>query len=603
MTVTATATIPQRLDIDSRYTWNLTDLFGTDQDWETTYQSVQSRLGSAAVYAGTLGQSPERLCGCLKLRSELTELTARLYQYAHLNRDSDTRVSRYQEMTDRAAMLSSQVAATFAFIEPELLEIPEAKLLAMAAEFDPPDHYDFYIRELIRSRAHVRSHEVEELLAQSMMIARGPDTAFSMLDDADLVYPMVTDEQGNQVRLTKQRFARLLEARSQAVRREAHNAFYSAYKDHVNTIGATLGTSVAGDLFYTRARRYGTCLERALDNDNIPVSVYHALIKTTEEHLDTLHAYIRLRKRLLKLEAIFPFDMACPLFPDYDYEVTYDDAVKQVIESVAPLGEEYRQIVRGAFTSRWVDVFEVQGKAGGAYSYGTYPTHPYILMNYNNTVDNLFTLAHELGHALHSFHTNRTQPFPKAHYSTFVAEVASTLNEGLLWHMLMKRENDPMRRLYLLNRYMDNTFGTFFHQVLYATFELAIHEQVEAGQALSPDWMTTRWSALTSQYYGPAITMDEYSPLKWSRIPHFYNMFYVYQYATSYAASQMILERIMAGEADAVPRYLQLLSAGGSDYPIELLKRCGVDMTSPEPVLATIRLFRQQVDEVDRLTR
>ncbi|RME19796.1 MAG: oligoendopeptidase F family protein, partial [Candidatus Zixiibacteriota bacterium] len=453
------------------------------------------------------------------------------------NKDLDNRVSTYQAMTERAAMLSTKAGAAFSFVEPELLSVSDDRLRELASQFERTDLFDFYISELIRSRAHVRSAEVEELLAQAANVARGAETIFTMLDDADLKYPAITDEHGQEVQLTKQRFARFMESTDRRVREAAHTAFYSVYRDHVNTTGASLAASVNRDVFYSRARRFDNCLEAALNGDNIPVDVYHALLDTTEAGLDGLHAYIGLRRKLLDLDRVRTWDLLCPLFPDENYEVPYDEAVSEVIAAVAPLGNEYQQALKDAFASRWVDVYETEGKGGGAYSYGNYDVHPFVLMNYNETIDNMFTLAHEMGHAMHSHLSNRTQPFEKAQYSIFVAEVASTLNEGLLLEHLLKKADNDRRKAFLITRYLDNTFGTFFNQVMYARFELRIHETVEAGKALSPETMSGWWRELTETYYGPDFGIDDLTPLKWSRIPHFYRAFYVYQYATSYAAS------------------------------------------------------------------
>lgn len=592
---------PNREQIDPRYTWRLADIFPNTAAWEADFALAQKQIAEAGKYAGKLASSAALLFECLSARSELGKRLFNLYQYAYLNKDLDNRVSQYQAMTERAAMLGSQAAAAFAFVEPELLAIPERDLTRLAAQFPQTDVYDFYIAELIRSRAHVRSHEVEELLAMASIVTRGPDTIFSMLDDADLTYPVITDDKGVQVQLTKQRFAKLLESGDRRVRQEASDAFYSSYKSHLNTIGATLAASVAKDIFVARARKYDSCLHRALDGDNIPLSVYHSLLDHTEAHLGALHEYVRLRKRLLKLDEIHAYDMLCPLFPEYDYEVPYDRAVTEVLAAVRPLGEAYGRQMSLAFDSRWVDVFETEGKGSGAYNYGNYSVHPFVLMNYNDTVENMFTLAHEMGHAMHSHFSNTTQPYPKAQYSIFVAEVASTLNEGLLLQYLLKKTTDTRAQLYLLNRHIDDALGTFFHQVMYARFELAVHDYVEQGNGLSPEWMSQLWGDLTRKYYGPELTLDDNSALKWSRIPHFYNMYYVYQYATSFAASQAIIARFLAGEEGIIEKYLELLSSGGKDHPIELLKKCGVDMTSPEPVLATIKLFGQQVARIGEL--
>ncbi|HUV29586.1 MAG TPA: oligoendopeptidase F [Acidobacteriota bacterium] len=595
--------IAQRADIEERYTWDLTDIFADDDAWETEYRSVRKEIDRAREFAGRLAQSPALMYDCLKTRAELSRRLFNLVHYAYLSKDLDNRVSRYQAMNERAAALGAQAGAAFAFIEPELLTIDENKLLEMSGQFEKTDEFDFYVRELIRSRAHVRSEEVEEVLANSAMVSRGPGSIFTMLDDADLTYPTIKDEQGAEVPLTKQRFAKFLESPDRRVRRDASAGFYSAYKDHVNTIGASLTSSVNADVFYTRARRYDNCLHAALDGDNIPLSVYHSLLDTTEANLAALHAYTALRKRILKLDEIAPYDLHCPLFPEQDYEVSYGDAVQRVLQAVQPFGGTYTEQLRTTFDSRWVDVFETQGKGSGAYSSGNYSVHPYVLMNYNDTVDNMFTLAHEMGHAMHSFLACRTQPYPKSHYSIFVAEVASTLNEGLLLELLLGKARDKAERLYLLNRYLDNTTGTFFRQIMYARFELDIHEKVEQGGALSPEIMNKMWAELAQKYFGPELKLDDHEQYKWARIPHFYTGYYVYQYATSYAASQAILDKFTQGEEGIVDRYLELLSAGGRDHPIELLKACGVDMSTPGPVEATIRTFAEKVAEADRLTR
>ncbi|UCD18527.1 MAG: oligoendopeptidase F [Candidatus Zixiibacteriota bacterium] len=594
--------IPQRADIKDRFKWDLTDIYKTEKDWESDFKKARLLLEKAGEFSGKLADSPRMLYDCLEARSALSIICDNLNQYARRSRDLDHRVSKYQVMTERAAMLSSQVLAAFSFIEPELLQIDDDRLTEMASQFPQTDIYDFYIRELIRSRAHIRSTEVEEVLAQSAMIARGPETAFTMLNDADLKYPAIKDEQGNEVQLTKQRYMKFMQSADQRVRHDAHHGFMSVYEKHINTISATLSSAINCDIFYAGARNYKDCLHCALDAGNIPVSVFHSLIETTEADLAAMHKWIELRRKLLKLDKIHTYDIICPLFPEEDYDVPYDEAVQEIIKAVEPLGKDYGIILKGAFDSRWVDVYETEGKASGAYSSSNYTSHPLVLMNYNDTVDNMFTLAHEMGHCLHSYFANKIQPYQKAQYPIFVAEVAATLNEGLMLQHLLKKVTDKKKKLFLLNRHIDNTFGTFFHQVFYAHFELKIHELVENGEALSPDIMNRMWTELTKKYYGPAITLDDYAKYKWARIPHFYVTYYVYQYATSYAASQAILDKFIAHEDGIIEKYLELLRSGGSDYPIEQLKKCGVDMTTAEPVKATLRLFAEQVDEVEKLT-
>jgi oligoendopeptidase F len=592
-----------RDSIDDNLKWNLTDLYADDDAWEKDFKNAREMITKADGFIGKVTSSSAVLFQCLEMRTELSRVVGDLFQYAKLNLDLDNRVSKYQAMVDRVAMLDATASAAFSFLEPELLKADEAKLLKLADGFEKTDHYDFYIKELIRSRSHIRSNEVEELLAQSAMIARGPDSIFSMLNDADLTYPSIKDEDGVEVQLTKQRFAKFLESGDARVRKDANDNFYKVYRDHVNALGASLAAQVNADIFYSRARRFDSSLHAALDRGNIPVSVYQSLIEATENNLSGLHNYVNLRKRALGLDKIKPYDMMCPLCPDRDYEVPYDQAATEVVKALKPLGDEYCATLQKAFDSRWVDAYETDGKGSGAYSWGNYRTHPFVLMNYNDTVDNMFTLAHEMGHALHSHLSNKTQPLPKAQYSIFVAEVASTLNEGLLARHLLKKATDDRERLYILNRQIDNTVGTFFNQVMYAHFELAIHDAVEKGQALAPDMLTDLWRELTQKYYGDGMTVDELSILKWSRIPHFYMNFYVYQYATSYAASQAILDKFLSGEEGIIKKYLGLLAAGGSDYPIEILKQCGVDMGTAGPVEANLRLFEKQVAQADKLIK
>ncbi|MBD3170483.1 MAG: oligoendopeptidase F [candidate division Zixibacteria bacterium] len=603
MSATDASTIPQRGDIEEQYKWKLEDIYKSEEDWEAEYKRAQGLIARAKEFTGKLADSAELLYECLSIRTDLHRIVHNLFQYAKLNQDLDNRVSKYQAMTERAVVLDSQISAAYSFVEPELNGVEDSKLRELAGKFPKTDEYDFYIEDLIRSRAHIREQEVEEVLAQASVISRGPFNSFTMLDDADLKYPKIKDEDGNELQLTKQRVSKIMsESQSQDVRQAAHEGLHGAYKEHINTLGALIGSSVNKDVFYSRVRRFESSLHQALFAHNIPVEVYHKLLDTTEANLAPLHKWMKVRKKILKLDTLYPYDTYCQLFPEQSYEVPYEEAVHEVIKAVEPLGKEYNDALKKAFENRWVDVYETEGKGSGAYSWGNFDAHSYVLMNYNDTINNMFTLAHEMGHALHSHFSNKAQPFAKSHYATFVAEVASTLNEGLLLQRLLKKADDDKKKLFLLNRQIDNTFGTFFNQVFFARFELWLHETVENGGALSPDMINEKWEGLTRQYYGPEVTIDDYSKYKWARIPHFYMTYYVYQYATSYAASQAILAKFLSGEEGIIPKYLELISSGGKDYPIELLKNCEVDMTTPDPVNATLKLFSEQVDEVDSLT-
>jgi len=552
--------IPTRKDIDSFHTWNLADLYSSVEAWETDFSRVGKMLAGVKEFSGKLSDSASVLFQALSLRTNVSRLVGTLYQFAQLSKDLDSSDSTFQALTDRASMLSSEAAAAFSFIEPELLKMSDNEIRALAREFENTTLYDFYIDELVRSRAHIRSPEVEELLAMASNVTRGASSIFGMLDNADITYPSIKDENGNEIELTKQRYAGFMESSDRRVRRDAHTAFYTSYRAHRNTFGASLASSMNNDIFNSRARKFDSSLAAALDGDNIPLTVYHSLLDTTEKNLSGLHRYVELRRKILKIDTVFGYDLFCPLFPDENYDVPYDEAVKNVLNGCAPLGEEYISVLKKAFDSRWVDVFETKAKRGGAYSWGNYDIHPFVLMNYNDTVDNMFTLTHEMGHTMHSWLTSKAQPYQKSHYSIFVAEVASTLNEGLLLEYLIEKATSERQKMFLLNRYLDNTAGTFFNQVMYARFELDIHEKVEASEALSPDLMDGMWTDMVKKYLGDAFECDDLTPLKWTRIPHFYTDFYVYQYATSYAASQAILDMLAKDRETVTRKYLELLS-------------------------------------------
>ncbi|MFH1699635.1 MAG: oligoendopeptidase F [Candidatus Zixiibacteriota bacterium] len=593
--------ILQRSDIEEKHKWDLSVIFDSDEAWEQGYKKAEMLIEKAKKYVGKFPNSPGILFDCLELRTELSLIVFDLFQYARLNKDLDGRLSKYQAMTERAAMISSRAEASFSFIEPELLQIDKESLEEMGRKFPRTDLYDFYIKEFNRSREHIRSGEVEELLAQSAVISRGPQSIFSMFDSADIKYPEIKDENGNAVKLTKQRFAKFMESPDPRVRRDANEKFFEPYINNANTLGAMLASSVNSDVFYARARNFDSSLHHALDIYNIPISVYHSLLDSTQKYIKGLHRYVTLRKKILKLDTIHAYDLYCPLISELNIDVPYTTAVNEIREATKTLGNGYDQVLMEGFNSRWVDVHETEGKAGGAYNWANYRTHPFVLMNYNNTLSNQFTLAHEMGHALHSRLANQNQPYQKANYSIFVAEVASTVNEGLLHHYLVQQTDDDNKKAFLTDRWLMGALGTYFQQVLYAHFELKIHEYVEGGQALSPDVMNGMLEELILKYFGPDYTMDNFTKYKWSRVPHFYRAYYVYQYATSFAASQAILKRFFDGEAGIIERYLNLLRSGGNDYPIEQLKKCGVDMTTSEPFEATLKLFASRVEELEKI--
>jgi oligoendopeptidase F len=592
--------IPQRADIEDRYKWRLEDIYPDTLAWQADFELLQSRMGEMEKYSGRLGESAGTLYECLALRDSLSNILDRLYVFAHMKKDEDTREPAYQALADRVSTLSAHFGEAIAFIRPEIIAIPNEELTSYLAD-NRLKLYDFYIANIMRLKQHILSHREEEILALSSISTRGPSNIFDMLDNADIEYPTIKDERGKEIKLTKERYYKILESTDRRVRREASEAYNKAYLDYVNTLGATLSASVNTDWFYAQARGYKTTLEADLDGDNIPVSVFENLIKTVNASLPTLHKWTALKKKYLRLDKIYPYDLNVPLAPESKIEIPYDSAVAVIMMAVAPMGEKYANDLRQGFSGGWVDVFETEGKQSGAYSWGAYSTHPYVLLNYNNSTDNFFTVAHEMGHAMHSYYTKNTQPYVYEDYATFVAEVASTANEALLMNYLLNNTADKRQRLFLLNYYIEQIIGTFYTQVMFSEFENAIHTDVEKGGALSAESLRKIYGDLYKKYWGPELVMEDWHNLGGLRIPHFYRSYYVFQYATSYAAAQALTRNILKGDPQARDRYLELLCAGGSDYPVELLSKAGVDMTRPEAVDATVKLFADLVSQAEGL--
>lgn len=598
-----TSTIPQRADIEERYKWRLDDIYPDSAAWLADYKRVREQMGGLGQFEGKLGGSAENLFACLNMRDSLGNILDRLYVYAHMKKDEDTRVAYYQELSDRVSALSAQFGEATSFIRPELVAIPDSTLENYLAGHNKLKTYRFYIENIIRLKPHILSPGEESILALSRMATRGPSNVFDMIDNADIKFPKVKDEKGREIELTHERYYRLLESPDRKVRRAASKAYGDGYLNFLNTLGASLSGSVNADWFYAQARGYETTLEADLDSDNIPLDVYENLISTVNANLAPLHKWVSIRKRVLKLDKIYPYDLNVPLVPKSEIDIPYDSAVAVIQKALVPLGQNYMADLKTGFTSGWIDVFETEGKGSGAYSWGAYSTHPYVLLNYNNSIDNFFTVAHEMGHALHTHYTHHTQPYIYEDYPTFVAEVASTANEALLINYLLENARDKKERMNLINYYIEQIIGTFYTQVMFSEFEKAIHDQVEQGGALSAESMRKIYGDLYKKYWGPELSMEDWNDLGGLRIGHFYSSYYVFQYATSYAAAQAITQSILEGDTLARDSYLNMLTFGGSRYPIDQLKAAGVDMTEPEAVDATISLFSGLVDEMDRLLK
>lgn len=594
--------LPTRKEIPDRYKWRLEDIYASDNLWEQDFQQVKKLTGEVEAYRGKLGQSAQALLEALQLEYRLQELNERVFTYARMRRDEDNANPTYQALTDRAASLNILVQAALSFIVPEILALPSETLERFRREEPGLALYRFALDELLRQKDHTLSAAEEQIIAGVGEVAQAPANIFKMISDADMTFPSIKDEDGNEVGITHGRYIQLMESRDRRVRREAFTSLYSSYRKLKNTLSATLGSSVKKDVFYARVRRFPSALQASLFADNIPPEVYDNLIQTVRNNLAAMHRYVALRKKMLGLDELHMYDLYTPMVKDVKWEIPYPKAVELVREGLAPLGSSYGEIMARGLDSGWIDIFENKGKTSGAYSWGPYGVHPYILLNYRDNLSNLFTLAHEMGHAMHSYYAYREQPYVYAHYTIFTAEVASTVNESLLMEYLLKTVTDRNKKLYLLNHYLEQFRGTVFRQTMFAEFEKTIHEKIEAGEALTPELLCQIYHQLNVDYHGPEMVVDEDVDLEWARIPHFYTAFYVYKYATGFSAAEAITRRILEEGEPAVSRYLGFLKKGGSDYPLNLLKSAGVDMATPQPVQEGLDLFTRLLDQIEELT-
>ncbi|MGN6031897.1 MAG: oligoendopeptidase F [Thermomicrobiales bacterium] len=582
-------------------TWDLDGIFPSSEAWESALAESPALIEAVAAYRGRLGDGASVVKEAFDALYHAEDVLGRVMTWASLRRDEDTTDVERNERYERAVAVAIQAGSVLAFLQPELISLPEGTLPELAA--DPQlATYKHLLEDLERQRAHVRSEEVEEVLAQFSDVTRAPSDAFNALDNADLSYGKVKDEQGKEIELTKGRFAALQESRDREVRKNAHLAYTQAYLDHGYTLASLYGSSVRKDVVGARIRGYESARQAALFDDNLPDSVYDGLIETVRGGTDILQRYLDLRRRALGVDQLERYDLRVPLAPEPPLRYSYREGVDVVLGGVSALGERYVSDLRGGFDSRWVDVHETKGKRSGAYSWGTYGAPPVILMNWNGTLSDVFTLAHEAGHAMHTFYANAAQPIHLASYPIFLAEIASTVNEVLLtWHLLGREEAiDPVVRFSLLNQFADTYFSTVVTQTMFADFEAVTHAAVENGAPLTRDFLTETFGDL-QRIYTPGVNVDERVAIGWGRIPHFYRAFYVFKYATGLSAAINIARAVRDEGEPARERYLAMLSAGGSDYPLDILKRGGVDLTTPEPVRIGLQEFDATVTELERL--
>ncbi|MDF2944474.1 MAG: yjbG [Herbinix sp.] len=595
--------LPKRNEVDLKYTWAIEDLYASDELWQKEYEKVKEMLPNALEYQGRLSKSSDLLLSFLQLSDEISKLMERVYVYANQKYHEDTASAIYQDLSNKANVLSVQVNSSLSFATPEILSIPEEMITQFRVDNEELKLYDFYLKDILRLKPHILSGEMEELLADAGDIADASSNIFSMFNNADIKFPEIMGENGETVKITHGRYGQLLESNDRRVRKEAFEGVYATYNSYRNTLAASFSANVKQEVFFSKSRKYTSTLEKALNADKIPVEVYTNLIAAVHENMNLMHRYVTLRKKLLGLEELHMYDLYTPLVQDVKMEIPFDEAKSIVAKGLEPLGEDYQKILTEGYNHRWIDIYENENKRSGAYSWGAYGTHPYVLLNYNDTLNNVFTLAHEMGHAIHSYHSDKEQPYTYAGYKIFVAEVASTCNEALLIDYMLKHTQDKKEKAYLINHFLEKFKGTLYRQTMFAEFEMITHKMVEDGESLTADALCKIYHNLNMEYFGDDIVIDSEIDMEWARIPHFYNAFYVYQYATGYSAAIALSRRILNEGETAVTDYIRFLSSGSSNYPIELLKTAGVDMGTKEPVNQALQLFSELLDQMEELMK
>ncbi len=595
----------ERGAVPDRYKWDLSQIYPNDQTWRAAKDKLVAELPAIRNFAGTLATSPQKLADALELSTRLAKEFTRLYVYASMMSDQDTRVSAYQGMQQEMAQIGANFGAASAFIEPEILKIEPAKIESFSAAEPRLKVYAFYLHDILRRRAHTLTDAEEKLLATSSVVASAPSDVYGILSNADFPYPSVTLSDGKTVKVDNSGFNLYRAVPNRGDREKVMAAFFGALGGFRGTFGATLSGQVQSDVFYAKARNYTSALERSLGAANIPTTVYTRLIDGVNRGLPTFHRYLNLRKRMMGVSELHYYDLYAPLVGSVDLNYTAEEAQKHVLAALKPLGADYAAAAVRAFNERWIDMYPNPGKRSGAYSNGgAYDVHPYMLINYNGKYNDVSTVAHELGHTMQSYLSNKAQPYPLADYPIFVAEVASTFNEALLIDYMLKTIMDDTTKLALLGNYLEGIKGTVFRQTQFAEFELRVHEIAEKGEPLTGDALSKLYQDITRKYYGHdkgVCIVDDYIQHEWAFIPHFYRNFYVFQYATSFTASAALSEKVLAGDPAATKRYLTFLAAGGSKYPIDLLKDAGVDMTSDEPLTLTMQKMNRVMDEMEKI--
>lgn len=589
--------IPARKDAAKEGCWKVEDLFADEKEWQAAFDKLQKDAIGECALKGKLAKCSDNLLAVLKEYDSMDERLEKLYVYAYMRLYEDMADAAHQEMAGKIQTLANKIAQRYAFLEPEVLTIDEKRLGEWMAGGLAP--YAHFLGDMLEQKPHTLDQEREELLAAAASIRTAASDIFSQFNNADIAFGTIIGEDGSEQELTTGRYAGFLESRDRSVRKAAFTKLYAQYKAHINTLAAMYMANVRQAKFYADARKFSTSMEMYLSGNFIPTDVYTQLIETVEEHLPLMHRYVALRKKLLGVDELHMYDMYVPMIAGYERKYNYDEATGIVIKGLAPLGEQYTALLQKGFAEGWVDVYENRGKRSGAFSWGAYGTHPYVCLNFNGTLNDVFTIAHEMGHALHTYHSNAAQPHIYAGYRIFVAEVASTCNEALLIRYLLDNCEDIVQRRYLLNHFLEQFKGTLFRQTMFAEFEQTTHALAAEGKVLSAQLLCGLYRDLNEKYYGSAVVTDEEIAYEWSRIPHFYTPFYVYQYATGFSAAVAISARLLAGDEKVREGYFRFLSGGSSLHPIELLKLCGIDMSKKEPVKEALAVFESLLDELD----
>ena len=591
-------TVKKREEISLEDKWKLEEIYANEEAWEKDFNLLKEESPKLREFAGKLNDK-EEILKYLELNEKVSRLGETLYVYAHMKSDEDTSNQKYQSYMNKIDAFMAEFASYGAFFVPEILSLPDGFLESLIKSDERFKLYEFLLMDILKEKPHVLTKDMEELLALASDCLDAPSSIHNMLTNADMTFGDIKDEDGDEVELTEGNYSGFIKSKDRSVREAAFKKLFGEYKKFDNTLATTLTSSVKSFNFSAKVRKYSSPLEASLAPNDIPVSVYENAIKTIDDNLNSLHRYVRIKKKLLGLDEMHMYDLYVPIIEVEQEKISFDEGVKLANEGLKPLGDEYLSLFNEGINSGWIDKYENKGKRGGAYSWGGYDTMPYVLLNYHHELNDVSTLVHEMGHSLHSYYSRKTQPYYYAGYTLFCAEVASTTNEALLIHYLIEKEQDKKKKLYLINQELEQIRTTVFRQLMFAEFELYTHNALNSGEALTAADYSAKWHELNVKYFGPDMVVDEDIDMEWARIPHFYSDFYVYQYATGYAAASAFANAILEGKENAVEKYKGFLKAGGSKYPIDILKDAGVDMTTSAPLEATINRFNELLDMLE----